>query len=129
MDRDSRVITLADDGIIYKTASDTHTAVVAVREQLEKVSQCCPETESDINPSKAQALWCTLNNKAAGQAMPAVSFNGEVIERGNSVRYLGVQFSRMLTYKTQAGSTKHGCKKDGLQKTLNEIGFCCISVC
>ena len=27
-----------------------------------------------INPSKAQALWCTLNNKAVGQAMPGVSF-------------------------------------------------------
>ena len=33
-----RVLTLADDGLIYKTASDTHTAVTAVQEQLEKVS-------------------------------------------------------------------------------------------
>ena len=43
-----------------------------------------------MNPSKAQAPWCTLNNKAIGQAMPAVSFNGEVIERTNSLRYLGM---------------------------------------
>ena len=27
-----------DDKLIYKTASDTHTAVAAVQEQLEKVS-------------------------------------------------------------------------------------------
>ena len=85
----SQVLILADDGLIYKTASDFHTAVTAVQEQLEKVSHSCQETESIINPSKAQALWCTLKNKAVGQAMPAVSFNGEVIERTNSLRYLG----------------------------------------
>ena len=72
----SQVLSLADDGIIYETASDINTAVTAVQEQLEKVPHWCQETESEINPSKAQALWCTLNNKAAGQAMPAVSFNG-----------------------------------------------------
>ena len=69
------------------------------------------ETESEINPSKAQALWCTLNNKAVGQAMPAVSFSGEAIERTNSLRYLGIHFDRMLTYKTQVESTKLRCKK------------------
>ena len=107
----SRVLTLADDGLIYKTSSDISTAVTAVQEQLEKVSHWCHETESEINPSKAQALWCTLNNKAVGQAMPAVSFNGEAIERTNSLRYLGIHFDRMLTYKTQVESTKLRCKK------------------
>ena len=107
----SRVLTLADDGLIYKTSSDISTAVTAVQEQLEKVSHWCQETESEINPSKAQALWCTLNNKAVGQAMPAVSFNGEAIECTNSLRYLGIHFDRMLTYKTQVESTKLRCKK------------------
>ena len=37
-----------------------------------------------MNQSKAQALRCNLNNKAVGQAIPAVSFNGEVIERTNT---------------------------------------------
>ena len=106
-----RVLTLADDGLIYKTSSDISTAVTAVQEQLEKVSHWCQETESEINPSKAQALWCTLNNKAVGQAMPAVSFNGEAIERTNSLRYLGMHFDRMLTFKTQVESTKLRCKK------------------
>ena len=49
----SRVPTLADDGLIYKTASDISTAVTAIQEQLEKVSHWCQETESEINPSKA----------------------------------------------------------------------------
>ena len=59
-----------DDGLIYKTASDIHTAVTAVQEQLVKVSHWCEETESEINPSKAQAV---------GQAMSAVPFNAEII--------------------------------------------------
>ena len=33
----SRVLTIADKGLIYKTASDISTAVTAVQEQLEKV--------------------------------------------------------------------------------------------
>ena len=101
------MLTLADDRLIYKTSSDISTAVTAVQEQLEKVSHWCQE----INPSKAQALWCTLNNKSVGQAMPAVSFNGEAIERTNSLRYLGIHFDRMLTYKMQVESTKLRCKK------------------
>ena len=32
--------------------------------------------------------------------MPEVSFHGEVIKRTNSLRYLGIHFDRMLTYKT-----------------------------
>ena len=71
---------------------------------MEKVSLWCQETESEMNPRKAQALWCTFNNKAIGQAMPAVSFNGEVIERTNSLGYLGIHFDGMLTYKTQVES-------------------------
>ena len=66
---------------------DISTEVTAIQEQLEKVLHWSQETESEINPSKVQALWCILNNKAVGQAMPAVSFNGEVIKHTNSLRY------------------------------------------
>ena len=44
--------------------------------------------------------------------MPAVSFNGEVVERVNSLRYLGIHFDRMLTYQTQVESKKLRCKKE-----------------
>ena len=43
--------------------------------------------------------------------MPAVSLNGEAIERSNSLRYLWIHFDRTLTYKTQVESTKLRCKK------------------
>ena len=76
----SRVLTLADDGLIYKTTRDTQEAAQAVQQQLENVSQWCQDTGSLINPSKAQTLWCTLDNKAAGKVMPAVTFDGAVVE-------------------------------------------------
>ena len=98
----SGVLTHAYDRLVYKTASDTHTAVTVVQEWLEKVSQWCQETESKISLSKAQALWCTFNNRAVGQAMPAVFFNGKVIE--------WIYFARMLICKMQADSTKPGAK-------------------
>ena len=106
----SRVLMLSYDGLIYTTASDINTAVTAVQEQLEEVSHWCQETESETNPSNAQALWCTLNNKAVGQTMPGVSFNGEFIERTNSLTCLGIHLDRMLTYKTRVETTKLRCK-------------------
>ena len=48
----SRVLTLADDGLIYKTASDISTAVTAVQEQLEKVSHWCQETEFESTQAR-----------------------------------------------------------------------------
>ena len=92
---------LLTNRFVYKTGSDINTAVITVQEQLEKVSYWCQETESEMNPSEAQALWCTLNNNAVGQAMPAVSFSWEVMECMNSLRYLGIYFIGMLTYKMQ----------------------------
>ena len=104
------MLTLAVDGRIYKTASDTHTAVIAVQEQLEKVSPWCRETESEISPSKAQALWCILNNKAAGQANPAVFFNGEVITHEQS-QIPRDSLRRNTDVQTQVESAKLRCKK------------------
>ena len=43
--------------------------------------------------------------------MPAVSFKGQVTERTNSLRFLGIHCDRMLTYKTQLESTKLRCNK------------------
>ena len=36
----------------------------AVEQQLDSASQWCHDTESLINPDKAQTLWCTLDNNA-----------------------------------------------------------------
>ena len=56
--------------------------------------QWCQDTESLINPSKAQTLSYTLNNKATGKAMPVVTFDGALIERRSHMRYLWVDALR-----------------------------------
>ena len=40
----SWVLTLADDGLIYKTTRDTEEAAETVQQQLKKVSQWCQDT-------------------------------------------------------------------------------------
>ena len=55
-------------------------------------------------------MWCTLD-KAAGKAMPAVTFDGAVVERTNLLRYFGVHFDRMLTYRQHVETIALKCKK------------------
>ena len=107
----ARVLTLADDGLIYKTAKDSQDAVEAVQEQLDNTAQWCQETGSAINPAKAQALWCTLDNKAAGKAKPDARFNGAVIQRVTQLRYLGMHFDRMLTFRQHVEATTVKCRR------------------
>ena len=52
-----------------------------------------------FNPDKAQTLWCTLDNRTASKPMPAVTFDGAVVEGTGHLRYLGIHFDRMMTYR------------------------------
>ena len=58
----SKILTLADDGPIYKTSKDSQEAAEAVQ-QLDSVSKWCHDTGSLINPDKTQTLWCTLSTE------------------------------------------------------------------
>ena len=62
----SKILILVDDGLIYKTSKDSQEAAEAVQQQLDCVSQWC----HNINPDKAQTLWCALDNRAAGKTSP-----------------------------------------------------------
>ena len=93
----SKILTLADDGLIYKTSKDSQEAAKAV--QLGSVSKWCHDTGSPINPVKAQTLWCNLDNRAASKPMPAVSLDVAVVERTSHLRYLRIHFDRILTHR------------------------------
>ena len=43
--------------------------------------------------------------------MPAVIFDGAVVERTSHLRYLGIHFDRMLTYSKHVETTALKCKK------------------
>ena len=62
----SKILTLVDDGLIYKTLRDSQKAVEAVQ-QLDSISQWYHDKWSLISPDKAQTLRCTLNNRASGK--------------------------------------------------------------
>ena len=107
----AKVLTLADDGLIYKTARDITEATTGVQSQLQEASQWCGRTGSFINPEKAQMLLCTLDNKAAGRPVTPVNFGGTDIERTDQLRYLGIHFDRMLTFNKHVEATVLKCKK------------------
>ena len=106
------MLTLADGGLIYKTTSDIHTAGTAVQVQLEKKCYTGGKRQSPKSiQARRKVCGAPPNNQAVEQALPSVSFYGEVIERTSSLRYLGIHFERMLIYKVQVESTKLRCKK------------------
>ena len=82
-----------------------------MQQQKDSVSKWCHDTGSLINPDKTQTLWCTLDNRASGKAMPAVTLHGAVVERTSHLRYLGIQFDRMLTCRKHVETTALKRKK------------------
>ena len=107
----SKILILTDDGLTYTTLKHSQEAAEAVQQHLDSVSKQCDDTGSLINPHKAQTLWCTLYNRAAGKPMPAVTFAGAVVERTSHLRYLGIHSNRMLTYSKHVETTALKCKK------------------
>ena len=60
---------------------------------LALVSQrLAPWALAETLPPHKSDLGSQLNNKAIGQDMPAISFNGEVTERTDSFGYVGILF-------------------------------------
>ena len=64
-----------------------------------------------INPAKAQTLWFNLDNRAADKPVAVVTFDGAVVERTSHLRYLGIHFDRMLTYRKHVKTRALKCKK------------------
>ena len=136
---------LRTNGLIYKTASGISTAV-----------HCCPgaagkrcwdigakRQSPKINPSKAQALWCTLNKQSSrDKAMPAVSFNGEAHKTHENSPQItsGFHFDRNAYVQgRRSKSNKKLRYKKGTVPRLKSHGFkrhrtnvpsvsCCIKV-
>ena len=110
----SKTFTLANDRLLYKTSKDTQEAAEAVQQQLDSVSQWCHDTGSLLDPDNAETLRCTLDNRAAGKAMPAVTFDGVVVEWTSPLRYCGIHFDRMLTKPIGGNNSvspqNYGCK-------------------
>ena len=68
-------------------------------QQVNNVFTQCQDIRSPINPGKAQTQWSTLDNRAACKIMPAATVDGAVVEQTDHLRYLGIHFNRVLTYR------------------------------
>jgi len=49
--------------------------------------------------------------QSSSKLMPAVTFDRAVVERTSHLRYLGIHFDRMLTYRQNMETTALKCKK------------------
>ncbi|XP_013783735.1 homeobox protein cut-like, partial [Limulus polyphemus] len=51
-----------------------------------------------INPAKATAMFCTLNNRYADKNLPSTSFEGIAILLEETLKYMGVTFDGQLNF-------------------------------
>ena len=65
-------------------------------------------TTPDLSSVQTRHIHC---GALLTSPMPAVAFDRAVVERTSHLRYLGIRFSRMLTYRKHVEITALKCKK------------------
>ena len=106
-----RTLSFADDVTVYETGTDRMEMARGLQERLRAVEQWCDESSAVINPVKAQILWCSLNNHIVGEPTPPITLEYEVVERQESLRYLGIEFDRSLSFNRHIDSVITRAKK------------------
>ena len=99
MEGPGRVLSFADDILVYRHGKDRRAIANSMQEELERIGNWCQENNGHIHPDKACVLWCSLNNHAVNAEMPTVTVGGKDIKREQTLRYLGVVFDRTLSGK------------------------------
>ena len=100
-----RVLTFADDVTVYEQGKDRLNTTRRLQRKLDTVAEWCRKHSAIINPSKAQVLWCSLNNRIVQDQTPPVTFEYEVIDRQHELKSLGVTFDRTLSFKKHIDNT------------------------
>ena len=72
----SKILTLADGGLRYKTSKDSQEAAEAVQQQLDTSNVMTP----DLSSIQTRHKHCGAHLTTEQQAMPAVTFDGAVVE-------------------------------------------------
>ena len=94
-----RVLSFADDVLPYRQGKVRTEIAGSLQLELDRIGQWCTEHNGSLQPSKAGALWCSLNNHAVKAVMPTVSIDGQELERVHALRHLGITFDRSLSGK------------------------------
>ena len=132
----SRVHTPADDGLIYKTASDINTAVTVVQEQLEKVSHWCQETtvRNQFKPGASPVVHPQQQSSRTSNASSLLqwrrhrTYKQSQIPRDPLRQYADVQDAGRIN-KTQVQERTVRVESHGFEKaSYNVICSCCFRV-
>ena len=75
-----RVLSFADDVLPYRQGKIRTEIASSLQLELDRIGQWCTEHSSLLQPSKADALWCSLNNHSVKAVMPTVSIDGQELE-------------------------------------------------
>jgi hypothetical protein len=93
--RGTTLSTFADDTAIFATHEDPTIASLNLKEHLNSIEIWLQKWKIEVNESKSSHITFTLRKGHC----PAVNINQTIIPQAESVKYLGLQFDRMLTWK------------------------------
>ena len=110
-DDDGRVLSFADDVTVYVQGGDRLQSTRRLQAKLNDLGDWCEEHNAVINPSKAQVMWCSLDNRIVNDITPPITFNYEIIDRQDELKYLGITFDRTLSYKKHVNNISLKAKK------------------
>ena len=119
-----RTLTFADDVTVYEKGKDRLAAGKALQNRLDGVAKWCDEHNAVINPSKAQVMWCSLNNRIVKDPTPPIIFYFCLIDRQEELKYLGITFDRTLSYRKHVDNVIQKAQK-GIRavKTMASAGI------
>jgi hypothetical protein len=87
--------TFADDTAIFATHEDPRIASLNLQEHISSIEKWLQKWKIKVNESKSSHITFTLRKGHC----PAVSINQTIKPQAESVKYLGLQFDRRLTWK------------------------------
>ena len=94
-----RTLSFADDVTPYRQGKIRTEIAESMQLELDRIGLWCTDHNGSLQPSKAGALWCSLNNHAVKAVMPTVSISEQELERVHDLRHLGITFDRSLSGK------------------------------
>ena len=92
----------ADDAAIVQAGKDYGTLVDRICEGLRIIDSWCNNKGLKLKPDKTSVIDFTRNTKFKGKS---ITFNGILLEKANTVKYLGLHLDSRITWKHHCTTT------------------------
>ena len=100
----------ADDGALWVSHYDLHTAVETMQTALNKVNEWTQQWGFQLSTSKTKSI--VFRRKRQPSQPIKLSIKGSVIKQETSVKFLGVTFDETLSWNQHINELVGKCKKD-----------------